>query len=544
MDIKNLDRSNLQEKINALTDEEAELLLSFVEEEWHQSLAEKARVFNVDGFAAFHELIFGLPLLPHMRIAITQIMDSWKNKRSTAIEIFRGAAKTTTVTIGFGLFLIGHNTTKSGIVIQVQEESAKDNTLAMATHIEFNKGWKMAFPHIVPDKGRGWSARGYELMYTHTDYTLEKKLDYGDWLRMKGGDKDPTFFGVGYKSGTIIGRRPFWLLIDDINDEKNTMSGRECDKVNKLLTGTLFPAANHGEWKIIIGTPWTEDDALHYCVETELFDHIKIPVYKEVDGKKIYTWPDVFDEEKLEMKYKESGQVEFARMYLLDLEAAKGIWLKAEWLVTYNQEAGEDWAVNMGVDYASTPDRLRNSRRDEFAIATGKIIPSGGLILTGGYSGELSESDTRKKMAQYASLFPTLRLIGTEMNGKGEEFYEYMIANTGLPMLGQWVSKSKGQRFQRELAPLFETGKIWMCKGWQDIPFLVKFYKQWISFDGTQTTNDDTIDAVYHLAKASMGFLLSKNDNMSADGSITNHMLRFLKDKKKNNHPYSSLSRR
>jgi len=38
-------------------------------------------------------------------------------------------------------------------------------------------------------------------------------------------------------------------------------------------------------------------------------------------------------------------------------------------------------------------------------------------------------------------------------------------------------------------------------------PFLKKFIDQWVSWDGSGTTGDDTLDAVYMLTKAAEGFL-------------------------------------
>ena len=273
--------------------------------------------FSPESFEAFFLLIYGKPMLRHWRKELPKVFKAISEGRALAIEAFRGSAKTTTFTQIFGAYMIGKFPDKSGLLIQVGDDSADDNSLIVADIIENNQGWARIYPEIVPDVPKGWGAKGYEVM--------RNDLPYPEWRQMcrVGKGKDPTFLAVGYKSRAIIGRRPHWLVIDDINDENNTASERETRKVKKILTANIFPAANLAIAKIIIGTPWNEADALHYCLQTGEFEHVRIPV--KVNGK--LTWPEKFHEKKLKKELALVGKIEYARMYELDLYKIKCLFL-------------------------------------------------------------------------------------------------------------------------------------------------------------------------------------------------------------------------
>jgi hypothetical protein len=208
-------------------------------------------------FAAFYRLVFGLSIPPHAYKWIEALYNARGRDRGIVIEAFRGSTKTTTLTIGFTAWRIGWNPEKANLLIQVGDDIANDNTLAIASIIEHNPGFSACFPHIKPDRAMGWGAQGYEVMRTD--------IDYVQWRKMCSKRKDPTLLGVGYKSHAIIGKHPEGLLIvDDINDELNTASERELAKVRKILTDTIFPTKMEDTWAVFVGTPWVENDVLHY----------------------------------------------------------------------------------------------------------------------------------------------------------------------------------------------------------------------------------------------------------------------------------------
>ena len=156
----------------------------------HAVLVQAARELDdQDGFAAFYEVIHGKPMPTHATkwvkyiykardaIAATKAkLDELKKagveadpkqfedeKQGCVIEAFRGSTKTTTITVTFTAFQIGHHPEKTNLLIQVADDIAQDNTASIAGIIQDNAGWKKVFPNVVPDEAKGWGAGGYNV---------------------------------------------------------------------------------------------------------------------------------------------------------------------------------------------------------------------------------------------------------------------------------------------------------------------------------------------------------------------------------------------
>jgi hypothetical protein len=307
-----------------------------------------------------------------------------------------------------------------------------------------------------------------------------KRIDmpYDDWralvARTKG--KDPTLLGLGYKSRAVIGKHPTGvLLIDDIHDENNTRSGRELEMVRQVLAGTILLTVTAETWQVVVGTPWVGEDILAYLKATGRYLNVRTPVLRE--GEPV--WPERFPLEEIERRRQESGVAEFARMYLLDLAAASGAHLRREWLNRYPfSQIDPDWGVVMGVDYASTADKLRDNRRDYFAVAIGRALPGGaGVVLVDGYRGRVSQGEAELRLKQLSERYPTTEFIGVEALGKGEEFYHLMLRTSHLPIRQVHPGRSsKGERFEKGMAPLFQFRRAWISD--VETPFLRAFEQE------------------------------------------------------------------
>jgi hypothetical protein len=184
----------------------------------------------------------------------------------------------------------------------------------------------------------------------------------------------------------------------------------------------------------------------------------------------------------------------------LDLSAAEGVELKKEWLHAYPKEdISETWPVVIGVDYASTADKLRDRRRDYFALAIGRLVPGGGVVLVDGFRGHVSQGEAIEKTRGFAAAYPTTALITVEAVGKGEEFYYLLLHNSRAPLMpAQTGNRSKGDRFQKQMAPLFQMGRAWITD--DHSPFLDAFRGEWVQWPNGE--HDDTLDAVYYMTMA------------------------------------------
>lgn len=461
--------------------------------------------FNLEGFRAFVRVMTPFETPEHHVEAMEKVFKAIDDGDGIVIEMARGFAKTTYENGLFAAFIIGHHPEWPGLVVRVGDDMANDNGKKIADYIEYNPGWKLCFPHIEPDIDKAWGASGYEVKRTD--------IPYAEWRKLKASTMDPTFVAVGYKSRALIGKRPKWLIIDDINDENNSSSDRELEKMKTILTGTIFPAANMAEIMLVIGTPWNERDAIHYCLQTGIFQHYKFPAEIEVDGQRVPTWPKMFPLEILDREKKKAGILEYARMFLLDLEVAQGVFLKREWLRYYPYEKIDStWPVVIGLDYASTQDKLKDGQRDNCAIAVGRAIPGGtGIVLVDGFYGKISQGEVEQKLAGFYEAYPTTEVIGIESVGKGEEFYLLMLRTSNLPVLPVSPGrKSKGDRFEKGMAPHFQFGRALISD--VENPFIRAFKDEWVRWPNG--AHDDALDAVFWMLYVGLGHLTG---NLIAD---------------------------
>jgi len=369
------------------------------------------------------------------------------------------------------------------------------------------------FPNIVPDYELGWSAAGFQVKDT--------SYDYNDWRKLNADRKDPTLLGFGYRSGSLIGKRPTGvLIIDDINDLNNTSSPRENQTTIGVLTSTIFPTRTPTSWTIFIGTPWTNNDVLSYVKATGEFVSSKTPILDEY-GQSV--WEERFSLADIESQRKVSGSIEFARMYMLDLSAAAGAHLKKEWLHKYpSEKIDSQWSCFMGVDYASATAGQVN--RDYFTIAIGRLIPGGGIVLVDGFRDRVSQGEAEQKLKALAQMYRP-DLIGIENIGKGEEFYGLMLRTSSLPLMPCHTGKrSKADRFEKQMAPLFEFSRVWVSDAQTN--FLQAFEREWTMFPNDD--HDDTLDAVYWMLHvAQYNIMPVENESFSMRRRSNQDMFRF-----------------
>ncbi len=457
-----------------------------------EALAAAAREDSPDGFGLFYTLVRNAkPPIHAIEEWIPEFYRAKGLNKGIVDDAFRGSTKTTTLTV-FIAHQQGLHPEGSSLIVKGTEESASRAGDDLAAIIEHNPYWKLVFPTVVPDKVRGWSANGY--------CVKRSDIEYGEWTRRLITPQDPSIACFSYKASTILGMHPSTVLaLDDILNRENTASAREMATVEQAITSTIWPTRSpHNPLTMIVGTPWKENDPVRKIIATGEYIHLSTPAIR--DG--VPVWPEGFGIEAIEKAKREdvSGGVEFARMYLLDLEAAKGIHLRSDWLHEYPaEEIKQNWPVVIGCDYASTADKLRDTERDYFALAVGRLIPGGGVVLVDGFRGHVSQGEAEQLTRAWAGKYPALALVAIEAIGKGEEFYHLMLRNSRIPLFpAQTGRKSKGDRFEMQLAPLFQSSRVWITT--EQSEFLTAFKNEWISWPNG--THDDCLDAVYYMTIA------------------------------------------
>lgn len=461
---------------------------------------------GVRGFAQFYQLVYGRPLPRHAgKEWLPGIYKAHQQGKGVVIQAFRGAAKTTTLSVAWVAFRIGHHPECSNLVIQVGDKAAHDTCQQIADLIANNQAWDAIFPQVCPDYKQGWGTAGYEVQRTDMDYASWREL----CSQVKG--KDPTLLGLGYRSRAVIGKHPTGvLLIDDIHDENNTRSAKELAMVRQVMAGTVLPTVTPETWQVVVGTPWVDNDVLAALQATGRYLSVRTPVMRSGE----IVWPERFSRQDLEGIRQAVGEAEYARMYLLDLDAASGTHLRRSWLQSYPADKiNPTWPVVMGVDYASTADQLTAGRRDYFAVAVGRALPGGaGVVLVDGFRGKVSQGEAEMELKQMADRYPTTQVIGVEAVGKGEEFFHLLLRTSRLPL--QPVStgrSSKGERFEKGMAPLFQFRRAFISDA--ETPFLRAFREEWVRWPHGE--HDDTLDAVYWMLYVGAPHLMGSRERQA-----------------------------
>jgi phage terminase large subunit-like protein len=225
-------------------------------------------------------------------------------------------------------------------------------------------------------------------------------------------------------------------------------------------------------------------------------------------------WPELFDVEKIEKERRQdlTGGLDFARMFLLDLTAARGRELKEEWLHQYPfEEIQQSWPVVLGIDPATTADKMkaRSLDRDYAACSVGRIIPGGGVILVDGFRARVSEGELVDKVESMALQYPTFSSAIIETSGIGQVVLQLLTHRTSLMIMGANhaaklsdvpSTKSKGDRFIRQMGPLFKSGRAWISSA--ESEYLSIFRNEWLSWP--EGDHDDTLDATFFMLYAAI----------------------------------------
>lgn len=497
---------------------------------------------TVAGFRTFYRAIYLRDVQEAAEPIIEAFVWAFTNRKGAIEECWRGFGKSTILT-AWAAYVVGARPVGSTALVRINDKAASKMGNTIAEIIETNPGWKEIFPHVVPDKDAGWSSEnGYHVK----DMRVVEKEGYEKWLQLCFADhvSEPSLACGGIESGIIIGMHPSnGMWFDDLHDEGNTRSRAEMEEVVAILEGNLISTWFGMGGSPALGvacTPWSEKDAYVRMMKTGLFKKVSIPIFVRAEdippehpargiwerNKKEHTFyfepygydivltsPKEFPLEKvLEMYY--ANPARFGQMYLLDLSTLKGLTLLREWLNEYPAEKISDtWPAYFAIDFASTTDKLKQGETDYFALAVGRVIPGGGVVLTGGYRGRIPTHESLTKVQALASTIHPMA-IGVEKWGKGEEFKNQLVYSTSLPIIPLPLQgapvRSKGQRFETGLASTFANGRMWISSVHDD--FLKAFIDEWISWDGTlqksRTGHDDTLDAVYWLMEVALGHVM------------------------------------
>ena len=528
LELRKGDPVKFRETILSLPDDIKHLFLHYAD------VLKAGSEFSPEGYKAFFNVIFSKPLPDHAYLCwivplfysrgeigvekfkkyyegagekFSFVMDKCLEydvpNSGIVAEAFRESIKSTTLTIGFMAYFIGHHPDTSNLLIQVADTPAQQNSAKVAEIISDNPGWKAVFPNVVPHKESAWGAEGYNVINT--------SVPLAEWSKVISTRKEKSFVGRGYGSRSNIGEHPSGIMVvDDILDENNTASDLELQKVLKVLSGTLFYMITKLTWVIFVGTPWVTGDVIDYVKGTGEYTATKVPAYWENDSGAVYAWPEERGEDWRDLKRRTTISSEYARMVLLDLSKAGSGSLK---YYPFDKDAltdAYDWPVVGGADPTNTmPHATDGKKRSHFALCYIAKLPQGGAVVLDGVLKQCSQLEAESYIAQAQTKYSHYAHTAVENVGGGALFIQVLRRNPNLRIIDSNLQskkggriKSKADRFLSEVAPWFENGTVRIST--ENTPFLNalrRLFDRFYDLDPQSDYSFDAGDSVYHALK-------------------------------------------
>ncbi|QDP66947.1 MAG: putative terminase large subunit [Prokaryotic dsDNA virus sp.] len=380
-------------------------------------------------------------------------------------------------------------------------------------HIEFNE---RILYYFGEQKGKKWTE---------------------DDIEFKNGSKLISKSNLsGIRGGAKLHKRYDLIVLDDFEDENNTITAESRSKIANLVTAVVFPALEPGTGRLRInGTPVHFDSFINNILvantkaATEKKDFSwKVITYKAIQDDGTPLWPGWFGEKEMERKkkfYTDSGQPQkFYQEYMMEVQSAEDAIFTREHIkywegeYIYDEEVGISYIddkekgvvpinVFAGVDPAT--DSIRRDSDFSVLLVVG-VDPNNNVYILHytrirsipvlGIPGEGKKGivdhmfDLNK--IYHPNLFvvedttmskPIFQSLNAEMRRRNDFGVKYVAEKPGTRM-------SKRDRIQEILAQRFAIKSMHLKKDMYDLQHEILTF-------GPRMGHDDTIDALAYACK-------------------------------------------
>ena len=412
----------------------------------------------------------------------------------------------------------------------------------------------------------GWVAASSKISVPNLDY-IKYHIEYNDKIRYYFGDlkgrkwtEDDIELKNGCKlisksnlsgirGGAKLHKRYDLIVLDDFEDENNTITPESRSKISNLVTAVVFPALEPKTGRLRInGTP-VHYDAFIQRILTGYEKSLKrnedyswkVITYKALQEDGTPLWPSWFGHKEMARKkkfYQDSGTPQkFYQEYMMEVQSEEDSIFTREhikfWDGTFSKDKdsgltfvipdGEDpKPCNMFVGVDPATDSAR--RNSDFSVIIAVAVTADNNLYVVDYIRDrtlpvLGIPGSDKKgivdyIFQYAkfykpSLFtiedtsmskPVFQAIRAEMRRRNEFIIPFKEEKPGNRM-------SKRDRIQEILAQRFSVGQVHIKKTQYDL------HREIATF-GPRMAHDDTIDALAYACKYAhppVGLLESKD---------------------------------
>lgn len=193
----------------------------------------------------YYNIIFsdiGLSLPNHLRPVVAALGD--KNIKSLMVIIAPGLGKSQLLSICYPSWELGYDPNLTILGVSSGAELMMGFLQSTMGIIDESPYYKLLFKDTKPDKERGWST------------------SRGIFVKRPGaGIPDPSYTATGYGSKSITGKHAKLLIIDDIQDEENSATSEQIEKVENFYYKTLLGRRDpQGARIVMVGRRWASDD--------------------------------------------------------------------------------------------------------------------------------------------------------------------------------------------------------------------------------------------------------------------------------------------
>ena len=303
------------------------------------------------------------------------------------------------------------------------------------------------------------------------------------------------------------------MLLDDIHDETNTSSERELDKLVAKVDTEILETQVPGTEVIFISNAWLPNDINEQKRATGEYLYMKTPAIQE-DGTA--TWPERISLEYLEKRRKDIGDARFAQLYMCDASKMQN---RTFTFIEYPREnLNEGFATRGGVDFAAhMAGQAATRHQSHFAIAYVMQHPDNFHVVYDGVLKQCTQKQAEQIILSSEERFPTWLGANFELDGKGETFYESIMANNpGLMLTGVKTGGIKKEmRWEDFLQPMFADGKLRIASGDSYFLKMLRELLEYYPNVGRAHPGRDAMDAVfwamrYEFAKRKSPFVMKQ----------------------------------
>lgn len=188
-----------------------------------------------------------------------------------ALAAPRDHAKSTITCLIHVLFRVLHRKSSFVVIISNTKPNAKLFLDDIKTQVEFNSRLRHYYGNLKdPNK---WTEDDIELCFDPADPMKNAKI------MARGAGQQVR--GLKWR-----GRRPDLIILDDIEDEENTGTADQREKILKWFDGSVIPACAPGGQIIVIGTVLHYDSLLAQLLNVEKYPEFVSTKFRAINEKK------------------------------------------------------------------------------------------------------------------------------------------------------------------------------------------------------------------------------------------------------------------